>query len=301
MNVVRRLSSGFTGGEKHFELKSPMVEDETPKGQNVEKQDVVYLLAMLKDDLDAFPESEAYFEMYKRVDADLVGEDKDHDYEKMMESALGGNGTAQFNLARRYLDVGKVAGCLYWYGEAAGNMNLKAMNNLGLMYVDGTGVPKNERTATMWLECAAKRGDVNAMGNLGILILRPSDKENRDYEGALKYFTEAAKFDIPLALNNLACCYVRGFGTKVDYKKAKRLFSRAQALHSLVAEYNIGVLYLNGLGMRPNAGKAQKHFDLVDQSKNHPEYKCMESVREDPTKLVFFTTMVYYTHDNFVL
>ena len=133
--------------------------------------------------------------------------------------------------------------------------------------------------------------------NLAIILAKPQNNENRDYDTAVKLFTECSKSKrSTLALNNLACCYVRGYGVPTNYGKAKKLFKKAAGDGCLVANYNLGVMHNNGLGSRQNVKKAKVYFDFVERNRDHPEYECLAAVNEDPTKLVFFTTMISYVH-----
>jgi len=289
---LRRLSNG--GSAKHFELGSPMYGDETPKGQLHENQDIAYLISIAKDTIEQFPEAADHFGAFKETTGEML-EAKEMDYYAAMELAKSGNSGGQFNVARRFYDMGNYSAALYWYCEAATNVNIRAMNNLGLMYLEGECVEKSERLATMWLECASKRGDINAKTNLGIIVCKPAESENRDYDAAIKMFSEGAELGMAVPTNNLACCYARGFGSKVDYGKAMRLFKRAAESNSIVAKYNIGIMYLNGMGVRQSSTKAQKYFDEANHNIRHPEHKCLSSVNNDPTKFVFFTTMIAYT------
>jgi len=188
-------------------------------------------------------------------------------------------------------------GALYWYLQAASNSDTRAINNVALMYYNAEGMEKDERQCTLWLEAGARRGNKNCKTNLAIILTKPSDHGNRDYDSAVKLFGEVMKDTADLlAINNLACCYVRGFGVEIDYNKAKKLFKKANERGCLVAKYNLGVLYHNGLGVRQNSKTAQKYFTEVENNKKHPEYRCLEAISHDPTKFVFFTTMVSYTH-----
>ncbi|MCB8823139.1 tetratricopeptide repeat protein [Microvirga rosea] len=50
--------------------------------------------------------------------------------------------------------------------------DIKAQNELGLMYVQGLGVVKNETTALEWFRKAADRGYAAAQYNLGLMYLQ---------------------------------------------------------------------------------------------------------------------------------
>jgi hypothetical protein len=53
-----------------------------------------------------------------------------------------------------------------WYRRAADLGHLGAMNNLGLMYYQGKGVPQDYPQAMAWYRMAADLGDAGALGNL---------------------------------------------------------------------------------------------------------------------------------------
>ncbi len=44
-----------------------------------------------------------------------------------------------------------------------------AQNNLGVMYNNGRGVPRDDKTAVKWWTLAAEQGDASAQHNLGFM------------------------------------------------------------------------------------------------------------------------------------
>ena len=46
-----------------------------------------------------------------------------------------------------------------------------ALNNLGVMYLDGRGVGQSNEQARKWFRLAAEQGDVGAKVNLGIMYI----------------------------------------------------------------------------------------------------------------------------------
>ncbi len=87
--------------------------------------------------------------------------------------AKQGNATAQYNLGLMY-DNGwgvpkndKIA--VKWYRLAAEQGNASAQYNLGLMYDNGKGVPKNDKIAVKWYKLAAEQGNAGAQSNLGAM------------------------------------------------------------------------------------------------------------------------------------
>ena len=69
-----------------------------------------------------------------------------------------------------------------------------AQFNLGLMYDEGTGVPKNNKTAVKWYKLAAKQGYAFAQSNLGVMCANRQGVP-QDYKTALKWWRLAAAFN----------------------------------------------------------------------------------------------------------
>ena len=99
-------------------------------------------------------------------------------------------------------------------------------------------------------EKAQKLGDLMALNNLGLLYLNGLGVK-KDYEKAKEYFEKAAKVD-PMALNNLGILYMTGDvkgdtksvkkGVEKDLKKAREYFEQAVKLGCAPAQE-----YLNEL------------------------------------------------------
>ena len=84
-----------------------------------------------------------------------------------------GYSVAQFNLGKMYADGRGVprndTEAVRWYRMAANQGNRSAQFNLGLMYEDGKGVPKNDTEAVRWWRMAADQGLSDAQLNLGYM------------------------------------------------------------------------------------------------------------------------------------
>lgn len=79
--------------------------------------------------------------------------------------------SAQFNLGVMYANgVGVPKDdqqAVSWYRKAAEQGHADAQFNLGVMYANGEGVPKDARQAVLWYRKAADQGDADAQLNLG--------------------------------------------------------------------------------------------------------------------------------------
>ena len=58
---------------------------------------------------------------------------------------------------------------IYWYTKAAEQGHDSAQNNLGIMYINGEGTPKNTKQAIKWFTKAAEQGFASAQFGLGLM------------------------------------------------------------------------------------------------------------------------------------
>ena len=97
----------------------------------------------------------------------------------------------------------------------------KAQSNLGLLYLRGKGVAKDEEAALEWFEKAAAQGLVTAQFNLGILYTRIDGKLKSETKST-EWYTRAAESGHANARYHLAQRYENGRGTKRDFVEALR-------------------------------------------------------------------------------
>ena len=100
----------------------------------------------------------------------------------------------------------------------------RAMNEYGMMFEQGEGVPKDIAQAKAWFrKASASEGD--AAYNLGRLQLAETPP---DISGAVAHFQRGAMLDSPKAMHNLAVAYVKGApGLAKSLDKALMWFERA--------------------------------------------------------------------------
>lgn len=108
-------------------------------------------------------------------------------------------------------------------GNMASMFRSESSTDLGVRYLLGRGVPRNESKA-------------------------------------FHYFSQGANEDDPFAENELAYMYASGKGTSQNDAKALYWYQQA-ANHGLAsAQYNLGLMYLHGLGTAPSRTLALKWF-----------------------------------------
>ena len=111
--------------------------------------------------------------------------------------------------------------------------NPVAQNNLGIMYLDGKGVPQNTSEAVRYLSLSAAAGS-------------------------------------SLCQNNLGGLYRDGKGVPRDYVKASQWFSASAAQGNSAGMYNLGLMYEMGQGMKAEPFHAYMWYALAADMGNMP-------------------------------
>jgi TPR repeat protein len=141
-------------------------------------------------------------------------------YKKASEMNHSG---AMNNLAGTYLKQKKYAQALALYNQGAKLKNTLCYCNLGILYENGYGIPKNSSKAFYWYQLAAKAGNAVAQNNLaGIYSRREDDKQ------AVFWYEKAAQQKNNTAIANLANCYEFGYYVRINLLKAQALRNEAK-------------------------------------------------------------------------
>jgi uncharacterized protein len=113
------------------------------------------------------------------------------------------------------------------------NGNPTAQNDLGILYLDGKGVPQNMSEALRYLSLSAAAGS-------------------------------------SLGQNNLGGLYRDGKGVPRDYTKAAQWFSASAAQGNSAGMYNLGLMYEQGQGMKAESFHASMWYALAAEQNNLP-------------------------------
>lgn len=108
---------------------------------------------------------------------------------------------------------------------------------------------------------AAKKGSPSAQTLLGIAYLR-GIRVDRNERLAFEMFSKAAKRKQPVAMNNLGLMYFFGVGTGKDYYKAFRYFRGASGEGSAEAQFNLALMYHHGYGVPVDMDEAAKWYEI---------------------------------------
>jgi localization factor PodJL len=140
--------------------------------------------------------------------------------------------------------------------------NAKAELIVGLKYLDGDGVPADDKEGAKWLGRAAEAGEPVAQYRMGTLYERGRGVA-ADPAKAAHWYEAAANQGNRKAMHNLAVAYAGGSGAKKDFSEASRWFSRAANLGLSDSQFNLAVLYERGLGVPQSLLNAYKWYAVA--------------------------------------
>ncbi len=152
------------------------------------------------------------------------------DFETGVRAAASGDYETAFTLWRPLAEAGHV----------------DAQFNLGLMYDNGTGVPRSLETAAVWYRRAAEAGDRTAQSYLGEMYARGQGVE-QSFDQAVEWYEKAAFKGDALSQYNLGILYASGKGVPLDDVYAYAWLSVARAS----GQPSNGVLEIMASSMSP--------------------------------------------------
>ena len=163
-------------------------------------------------------------------------------------------------------DYGTALSATRWLAERG---YAEAQNNLGLMYVEGKGVPRNYHEAMRWFRLAAEQGYAPAQCNLGVGYDKGRGS-SQWYAEALKWYRRAAEQGEAVAQDNLGVMYQKAKGVKQDDDEAVKWYRVAAEQGYAKAQVNLGHMYGEGKGVPRDKAEA-KHWYCLAADQNEPK------------------------------
>jgi TPR repeat protein/AcrR family transcriptional regulator len=142
----------------------------------------------------------------------------------------------------------------------AGNTGAELL--IGLEYLNGSGVARNDTGAYQWLARAAAKGQPLAQYNLGMLC-ENGRGVRADAVQAFQWYGSAALRGNRRAMHSLAIAYADGLGTTKNLPEAAHWFERAATLGAVNSQFNLAVLYERGLGVKQSLVDAYKWYAIA--------------------------------------
>ncbi|HEX3667214.1 MAG TPA: TetR family transcriptional regulator [Rhizomicrobium sp.] len=138
----------------------------------------------------------------------------------------------------------------------------KAELLIGLQYLDGSGVSKNDGAALAWLSRAAAHNQPLAQYDLGAMYENGRGIQ-ADQAQAFRWFESAALKGNRRAMHSLATAYTEGRGAEKNISEAARWYGRAAELGSVNDQFNLGVLFERGMGVTQSLPDAYKWYAIA--------------------------------------
>lgn len=137
-----------------------------------------------------------------------------------------------------------------------------AQYNLGVLYENGQGVPKDYVLAVDWYRKGADQGYAEAQNNLANMYAFGLGV-TQDPAEAVLWMRKAAQQGQSGAQFNLGIMYTLGQGVPKDYAQAEAWLRLAAEQGEAEAQYNLGVMYERGDGVAPDAVEAYSWYLLA--------------------------------------
>lgn len=166
---------------------------------------------------------------------------------------------------------------------------LTAYYQLGMIYLEGQNITRNEIKAFEWF-IQAPVDDANAHYQVAIMYLKGQGTEQSNTK-ALELFKKAAQQNHAAAQLNIGYIYDGGHGVDQDSSEAFAWFSKSADQGNIAAQNKVGMMYFQGRGVAKDYALAGKWLekcalsgDPSAQYKLALMYERGQGVNQDNTK-----------------
>lgn len=171
-------------------------------------------------------------QQYTKAQGDIyIKESKDvpESVKKIQTAAEGGDAEAQSVLGEMYYRASNYEEALKWFHKSAGQGYSYGQYNLGVMYLEGSGVAKNESEAVKWFTKAAEQWHIDAINNL-IAAYFYGKGVPKDMIAAYMWIKISASAGDATSVKNLEA--IKGMLTTEQLNEAERRATAWQAAHN---------------------------------------------------------------------
>lgn len=156
--------------------------------------------------------------------------------------------------------------------DLVGRGDVRAMNNVGLLWAKGYDGKQSYEEALRWWKEAAKRGYPVSMNNIGLAYANGHGVAV-DMKQAFDWWFKSAILGNAWAMNSVGDCYETGQGVEQDYVQALTWYRTAAENGDAMAHYNVAAMYETGRGVDPDVAEAaawyRKAAGMGDASSMH--------------------------------
>jgi TPR repeat protein len=177
---------------------------------------------------------------------------------KYCKTASGSSRRALYQLGRAYAANRQMGEAIASYRKAADKGSTAAMVELGVMYGNGTGVPRDVTQARALLERAAEAGNARSVANLAALSNNTGAQADPARSRAL--LAKAAETSAE-AQYQLGLMLADGIGGPKDQAAARALFEKAAAQDHAGALERMGEFSRSGRGGPQDSSAAKAYYE----------------------------------------
>ena len=128
----------------------------------------------------------------------------------------------------------------------------------------------------------ADAGNAYAQHNLG-LMYNNGDGVPKDYAEAIKWYRKAAEHGIAQSQHNIGLFYLQGEGVPKDYAETVKWFRKAAEQGHAQSQANLGVMYYNGNGVPKDLVQAHVWWNIAGANGNEDAKKNLANVEKEMT------------------
>lgn len=140
----------------------------------------------------------------------------------------------------------------------------EAQYNLGVFYLNGQGVVKDEAQSCQWMQRAARSGYAPADRLYAVCLLEGTVQPGPG-EGGLAILQRASDHGDLDATASLGDAYFFGKGVDKDVLRAIPYYEVVASKGNAIASRTLGLIYLNGEGVPVQYERARAAFEMADE------------------------------------
>ena len=177
-------------------------------------------------------------------------------------TAAGPAHAANYEAAIKMVIKGQFTQALSQFEELAAEGNAASQYSIGLIYHLGHGVQRNPETAYHWYKKSALQHYPRALNNIGMMYLNGEYVAKNEAVGFK--LIEMASSGLAIAKNNLANCYKNGLGTTQDTRMAMIKYKEAGDAGYTLGWYHLAEMYEKGSsGIEKDIDQAVQFYTLA--------------------------------------
>lgn len=167
----------------------------------------------------------------------------------------------------------------FWYEEAVKQEYPMSFYNLGVLYLNSANNSQDEKTAfQLFLKSAILEIPQGQFETA--YMLEEGVGCDQSFPESAFWYEESAKRGNLEAFNNLGVLFRDGLGVDKSYEKAVHLFKRSADAGNSSAMYNLGFCFDNGFGVEKNSDMALEYLRKASLQGNEKANQMLEKLRD---------------------